>query len=47
MMGRRAFIAGVAGILAAPLAAEAQQAGKVVEPLGLSWPVRSSRHGQT
>ena len=28
-MERRAFLAGVAGLLAAPLAAEAQQAGKM------------------
>jgi hypothetical protein len=29
VMGRRPFIAGVAGVLAAPLVVEAQQAGKV------------------
>jgi putative ABC transport system substrate-binding protein len=44
MMGRRAFLGALAGLLAAPLAAEAQQAGKVYRigvllPLGVTPPI--------
>jgi putative ABC transport system substrate-binding protein len=44
-MGRRAFMAGVAGLLAAPRAAETQPAAKVWRIGYLTMPSRETAHG--
>jgi putative tryptophan/tyrosine transport system substrate-binding protein len=43
-MNRRAFVAGLGAVLAAPLGAEAQQAGKVWR-IGVLWPTGSKTTG--